>query len=113
MNLFIGNLPSTATEGDLSALLRLEPAQATRRLRIFKRPDRSGHTLRFGLVHVDSAADLRRMLQRGRDAELKGRRLDLREYVPRAIGNERRAVDWRNHRWPYVERRLSERRAAN
>lgn len=112
MNLFIGNLPSTATEGDLRVLLRLAPDQAARRLRIFKRPDRSGRTLRFGLVHAESDADLRRMLDRGREAELKGQRLNVREFVPRAMGNERRAVDWRSRRWPHVERRQWERRAA-
>jgi RNA recognition motif-containing protein len=110
MNLFIGNLPSTTTEGDLRALLRLAPEQAARRLRIFKRPDRNGHTLRFGLVHAESDADLRRMLDQGRRAELNGQRLNVREFVPRAVGNERRAVDWRSRRWPYAERRQAERR---
>lgn len=111
MNLFIGNLPSGATEGDLRAMLRLPLNDAAHRLRIFKKADRLGHTLRFGLVHVDSAADLRKMLQRHRDARLKGQPLQVREFQPRAAGNERRALDWRSRPWPHAERRMAERRA--
>lgn len=111
MNLFIGNLPSGATEGDLRAILRLSQADAGHRLRIFKKPDRRGHTLRFGVVHVASDAELRRMLQRNRDAELNGQRLQVREFMPRAAGNERRAVNWRSRAWPHAERRKAERRA--
>lgn len=112
MNLFIGNLPATATEGDLQGLLRLPREAATRRLRIFKRADRKGSTLRFGLVYVESDADLRKMLARGRDAQLNGQRLSVREYYPRAAGNERRALDWRTRVWPHTERRSMERRTA-
>jgi RNA recognition motif-containing protein len=111
MNLFIGNLPSKATEQDLCALLNLSEHEAQRRLRIFKKADRAGHTLRFGIVHVETDADLRKMLDRNRRAEMQGQRLDVREYVPRAAGNERRSVGWRMRSWPHLERRVSERRA--
>lgn len=111
MNLFIGNLPSSTTEGDLCALLRLSQREATRRLRIFKKADRAGRVRRFGIVHVETDADLRKLLDRNRSAELQGQRLDVREYMPRATGNERRAVDWRSRPWPHAERRVSERRA--
>lgn len=111
MNLFIGNLPSGATEGDLRAMLRLSLSDAGHRLRIFKKPDRQGHTLRFGLVHIESAAELRKMLQRNRDAEMNGQPLQVREFLPRAAGNERRAVNWRSRPWPHAERRMAERRA--
>jgi RNA recognition motif-containing protein len=111
MNLFIGNLPSGATVGDLRAMLRLSQAEAARRLRIFKKSDRQGHMLRFGLVHVASDTELQRMLQRNRDAVLNGQHLQVREFVPRTVGNERRAVDWRARAWPHLERRTAERRA--
>ena len=111
MNLFIGNLPSHTTEGDLCALLRLSQRDANRRLRIFKKADRAGRVRRFGIVHVESDTDLRKLLDRNRSAELKGQLLDVREYVPRAVGNERRAVGWRTRPWPHQERRLTERRA--
>lgn len=111
MNLFIGNLPSKATEQDLCALLRLSQRDAERRLRIFKKADRAGRTLRFGIVHVPTDADLRKLLDRNRHAELQGQRLSVREYVARAAGNERRAVDWRTRAWPHAERRVAERRA--
>lgn len=110
MNLFIGNLPATATEGDIQSLLRLPREAAMRRLRIFKRADRQGSTLRFGLVYVESDADLRKLLARSRDAQLGGQPLRVREYYPRASGNERRALDWRMRVWPHAERRTSERR---
>lgn len=111
MNLFIGNLPLKATEQELCALLRLSERDAQRRLRIFKKADRAGRTLRFGIVHVDSDADLRKLLDRNRDARLQGQSLSLREFLPRAAGNERRAIDWRTRPWPHAERRLAERRA--
>ncbi len=111
MNLFIGNLPSKVTEQELSALLHMPEGEAQKRLRIFKKADRAGRTLRFGIVHVDNATDLRKFLDRNRSAELLGQQLDVREYMPRAIGNERRAVDWRTRSWPHAERRASERRA--
>lgn len=112
MNLFIGNLPVTVTEGDLLSLLRLPQEEATRRLRIFKRADRKGSTQRFGLVYVESDADLRKMLERSRNAELDGQRLNVREFYSRAAGNERRALNWRSKKWPHAERRSSERRSA-
>lgn len=111
MNLFIGNLPSKVTEHDLCVLLRLSEHEAQRRLRIFKKADRAGRTLRFGIVHVNTDADLRKLLDRNRHAELQGQRLNMREYVARAAGNERRVVDWRTRAWPHAERRVSERRA--
>lgn len=111
MNLFIGNLPSKVTEQDLCALLRMSGHEAQRRLRIFKKADRAGRTLRFGIVHVSTDADLRKLLDRNRNAQLQGQRLSVREYVARAAGNERRAVDWRTRAWPHAERRMSERRA--
>lgn len=111
MNLFIGNLPLKATEQDLCALLRLPEREAQRRLRIFKKADRAGRTLRFGIVHVDSDADLRKLLSRNRDARLQGQPLYVREFVPRAAGNERRAIDWRSRPWRHAERRCAERRA--
>ncbi len=111
MNLFIGNLPSLATERELSALLRMPEREAQKRLRIFKKADRAGRTLRFGIVYVDNDGDMRKLLNRNRSAELLGQLLDVREYQPRAVGNERRALGWRSRPWPNPERRIAERRA--
>lgn len=111
MNLFIGDLPINATEGDLCRLLQLRQRDVARRLRIFKKAARDGHTRRFGLLHVAAGTDLRKLLDRGRGLELHGQRLNVREFVPRAVGNERRALDWRQRRWPHPERRQAERRA--
>lgn len=111
MNLFIGNLPSKTTEQDLCALLRVSQRDAERRLRIFKKADRAGRTLRFGIMHVANDADMRKLLERSRGVQLQGQHLSVREYVARAAGNERRAVDWRSRPWPHLERRIAERRA--
>lgn len=110
MNLFIGDLPIDATEGDLCRLLQLKQRDVARRLRIFKKAARDGHTRRFGLLHVASDTDLRKLLERGRALDLRGRRLHLREFISRAAGNERRALDWRQRPWPHPERRHAERR---
>lgn len=112
MNLFIGNLPSQATEQALSSLLRISPREAQGRLRIFKKADRAGRTLRFGIVHVATDGELRKLLNRNRSAEMLGQPLEVREFLPRAVNNERRAVDWRSRTWTQPERRLSERRAS-
>ena len=112
MNLFIGNLPFNATARDLRSLLRLSEREAQRRLRIFKKSDRAGRVLRFGIVHVDNDAALRKLLDRNRDARLQGQPLNVREFIPRAAGNERRAIDWRTRTWPHSERRIAERRAS-
>ena len=111
MNLFIGNLPSKATEQDLCALLQLSQREAQGRMRIFKKADRAGRTLRFGIVHVDSDTDLRKLIDRNRHAQMQGQRLSVREFVARAAGNERRAMDWRTRPWSHAERRMAERRA--
>lgn len=112
MNLFIGNLPINATEVDLCAVLRLSKTDSNRRLRIFKKPARDGRTRRFGLLYLDSGKDLQKLLERNRSAELHGQRLEVREFVPRAVGNERRAVNWRQREWSNPERRFNERRAS-
>lgn len=112
MNLFIGDLPIDATEGDLCRLLQVRQRDVARRLRIFKKAARDGHTHRFGLLHVTSDTDLRKLLDRSRELELRGRRLNVREFIPRAAGNERRALDWRQRSWPHPERRHAERRAS-
>lgn len=112
MNLFIGNLPSQATEQGLSSLLRMSPREAQGRLRIFKKADRTGRTLRFGIVHVASDSELRKLLNRNRSAQMLGQSLDVREFLPRAVSNERRSVDWRSRLWTQPERRVSERRAS-
>ena len=110
MNIFIGNLPINTTEGDLYQLLNLSQGEGARRLRIFKKASRSGPTNRFGLLYVETTADLRKFLKRARDAILNGQTLNVREYVPRAIGNERRAINWRERNWTHAERRRAERR---
>lgn len=112
MNLIIGNLPSQATESDLGRLLRLPKADQARRLRIFKKTAPNGQTRRFGLVYIPSAGDLRKLKARAQGAELHGHRLSVREFLPRAVANERRALNWRQVEWRYPERRARERRAA-
>lgn len=112
MNLFIGNLPINATELDLCQMLRLSKTGSNRRLRIFKKSARDGRMRRFGLLYLESGRDMQKLLERNRAAELHGQRLEVREFMARAVGNERRAVNWRQREWSNPERRLSERRAS-
>lgn len=109
MEIHIGNLPPQATVADLNNLFGFpaNPAQC----RVFKKQGRDGHLFHYGLAVIRPEAAGQRLLARYRNATLDGARLSVREFVPRRMGNERRALDWRTKPWHSAERRQLERRA--
>lgn len=110
MEIHIGNLPPHATVSDLNNLFGLpeNPSQC----RVFKKTGRDGRVFHYGLANIRPDAAGIRLIERYRNAQLSGTRLEIREFQPRRIGNERRAQNWRSKYWNGAERRRVERRAA-
>ena len=110
MEIHIGNLPPEATVSDLNNLFGLtaNPSQC----RVFKKQGRDGRLYHYGLAIIRPDTAAQRLIARYRNASLSGKRLEVREFQPRRIGNERRALNWRIKRWNGSERRAVERRAA-
>lgn len=108
MEIHIGNLPPQATVSDLNNLFGFSanPPQC----RVFKKQGRDGRVFNYALAFIRPDAAGERLLSRHRNANLNGVRLNVREYTPRRVGNERRALNWRSKVWTAPERRNLERR---
>ncbi len=109
MEIHIGNLPPQATVADLNHLFGL-PANPPQ-CRVFKKQGHNGHMHYYGLAIIRPDAAGQRLIERYRNALLSGSRIEVRELQPRRIGNERRALNWRNKTWNGTERRQHERRS--
>lgn len=107
MVLFIGNLSPLVTASDLCDLARM-PTGA--HLRIIKKKTRDGGLVRFALLQTAGSRQAQRVIARLDGKRCQGQRLVVREYEPRAAGNERRRLDWRQLAWTREERRRDERR---
>jgi len=108
MIVFIGNLPADVAAHDLVAVARLAAGTP---LRICKQQDGNGGRYRYGLVHLDSDKQGRKLIRQLHGTGMRGNRLEAREYGHRCAGNERRRLDWRSVAWDGPERRQGERRA--
>ena len=109
VEIHIGNLPPQTTVGDLNQLFGF-PANPPQ-CRIFKKQIHDGRVLFYGLAIVRPDTAGQRLIERYRGASLNGVRLEVRQFIPRRIGNERRALNWRTKPWHGPERRRSERRS--
>jgi hypothetical protein len=110
MEIYIGNLSPQATASDLNKLFGFPATPPV--CRIFKKQDRDGreHCYALAIIHPDAAGE--RLIKRFKNATLNGARLNVREHEPRRIGNERRALNWRNKPWAGPVRRTLERRVS-
>lgn len=108
--LFIGNLPRLARESELTDVFRLSPFDK-HRVRIVNKLTREGQMVRFGLFQPASDQEANRWIQKSGKVGLNGTFLQIREFVKRVAGNDRRRPEWRSLAWPHAERRVSERRA--
>jgi len=108
MEIHIGNLPPQATVADLNNLFGF-PANPPQ-CRVFKKEGRDGRLINYALAFIRPDAAGERLLERHKNAALNGVRLVVREYTPRRVGNERRALNWRSKVWAGPERRNLERR---
>jgi RNA recognition motif-containing protein len=108
MIIFIGNISPEVTANDLASLGQ---RYAGMPVRIHKKQDGNGGLYRYGLVHLNSEKDGRKLIRLLHGTGWHGCRLEVREFGYRRSGNERRRLDWRNVPWHGPERRKGERRA--
>jgi hypothetical protein len=107
MIVFIGNLPAEVTANDLVAIAQLAAGTP---VRICKKQDGNGSWYRYGLVHLDSEKDSRKLIRWLHGTGMGGNRLEAREFGQRYVSNERRRLDWRSVPLRGPERRKGERR---
>ncbi|MDH3899591.1 MAG: RNA-binding protein [Gammaproteobacteria bacterium] len=107
MIVFIGNLPAEITVKDLVDVAQLAAGTA---VRICKKRDSDGGLYRYGLVHLKSDREGRKLIRRLHGTGMSGNSLQAREYGHRRASNERRRLDWRSVPWHGPERRNGERR---
>ncbi len=105
MMLVIGNLPPGTAAEHLGSLMGLRHTP----LRVFRKTDRAGRSLRYAMVNVPSDGAGRSLLRRR--YRLNAQPLSLHPYQPRNVANERRAQGGRGRAWCGIERRADERRS--
>lgn len=110
MELFVGNLPPTATVLDVRQLLG--PCANNARFQLVQRCDAAGAVHCFARVHVPSDADARRVITELQDAgTYAGRQLEVRRFQERNAYRDRRAPWWQAQPWHGEERRRGDRRS--
>jgi len=107
MELFIGNLPDTASMADLDLLLL---GYQPMRLRFEQVATSEGQQMRFALVTIVPDRVAQRAISKLHNHRLHGRKLVVREYVGRDNANERRLDPMRAQSWSASNRRQGERR---
>ncbi|WP_455223457.1 hypothetical protein [Kaarinaea lacus] len=127
MNIYVGNIPKGTRPGELSKLVKdsvkarvftrlYEQALALGRfddmeIKITKRK-RQGKRgyYRFGQITIPSARIAPVALESLRNSEIRGTKLEIRQFVERNSENDRRAPNWRELPWNGKSRRKHERR---
>jgi hypothetical protein len=87
------------------------PLAAGTPVKIYKKQAGNGDRYRYGLAHLKSEKEGRKLIRRLHGAEMRGNSLEAREFGHRRASNERRRLDWRSVPWRGPERRKGERRA--
>ncbi len=108
MEVFIGNLPESATVDDLVDFFKAFARDAE--FRIVRKQGEDGTRYRFGLAHFRSDRKAEKAIHKLHMHKMHGKPIVVREYHHRAYQNERRAVGWRNRPWDGPERRKGDRR---
>ena len=112
MELFIGNLPPSATVLELRQLLG--PCANQARYQLIQRSDADGVVHCFARVQVPSDVEARLVVAELQDAgTFSGRHLEVRRFRERNTFNDRRAPWWRAEPWEGVERRRGDRRSSS
>ncbi len=110
MMILIGNLQDETIVQELTQLFA--PFGEKAQLRVHRKRDRSGAQVCYALATIASANLARKLSARVARLGRRGHRPVVREFVYRACGNERRALDWRQKPWANPERRQGERRTS-
>ncbi|HEC16811.1 MAG TPA: RNA-binding protein [Sedimenticola sp.] len=110
MDVFIGNLPPSASLDEIRSLhgqwdFNVEVKRVEGR-------DRTGREYCYFLAHfaVSEEKQARRLIERLNGLSYYGQRIEARPFVHRSYYNERRALNWRDRPWHAEERRRGERR---
>lgn len=112
MELYIGNLPPSATVLELRQLLG--PCANEARYQLVQRSDAAGAVHCFARVRVPSDAEARQVMAELQHAgTFAGRQLEIRRFQERNAFNDRRAPWWRAEPWQGVERRRGDRRTSS
>ncbi len=108
MQIYVGNLPDDVGPDELKQLFRNYGNFVGFRVQETHLED--GRTLRYayGVIVPDKAAE--RAIERLDQSRLDGNRIEVRKYVHRVSGNERRDLNWEQEQCGGPERRHKERR---
>lgn len=113
VDIYIGNLPTTVTLHDLRTACRKWDFDALfeRKSGIYK----IGKPYQFFVAHFAPGRekDALRLVRQLKGMTLRGRTIEVREYINRSYNHERRALDWRTRPWSGLERRRHERRMSH
>ena len=109
MEIFVGNISSSATAVDLKKIFKGFDKHATFEIKRLK--GRDSHVT-FGLVRLQSERLAKKAIKRLHMKKYLGRPIVVREYLHRAFGNDRRQLGWRKKLWLGEERRNTDRRDA-
>ena len=128
MDIYIGNIPKGTRPTEIKKLLKdsvkasvfsrmFEQAVALGRfdndieVNIVKRKRFKKHGYyRYGHVIINSDRIAPVALEAMQDSKIRGSKLEVREFVERNSGNDRRATDWESKPWNRRQRRKKERR---
>lgn len=108
MDLFIGNLPSNITLGELTAYFKGFTNKADFHLK--QRTLDNGEKLRYAVISFVNDKYALKLIEKYSGQSFRGNTLHIREYFHRSYNNERRAVNWREKPWRAGERRRDDRR---
>lgn len=108
MDLFVGNLPSNITLGELIAYFKGFNNKADFHLK--QRTLDNGEKIRYAVISFVNDKYALKLLDKYSGQALRGSELKIREYFHRSYNNERRAVNWREKPWRAGERRRDDRR---
>ena len=108
MYIFIGNLPGKKYEPEILSLLKnFDKQEKTKiELPICKHRDH-GY---FCIANINKEKTAYKFIKKFNQKSPYGHPLDIREFVHRSYGNERRAINWRTKEWGGDEKRVGERR---
>lgn len=107
MELYIGNIPASMTEAQLKSFFAGYDKNAT--FKIIRSRGRQQLYI-FGLVSIPSKRQARNAIHRLNNKRIDGKLIVVREYISRALNNNRRNQHWNNLKLISRDRRRNERR---
>lgn len=108
MYIFIGNLPGKKYEPEILSLLKkIDKREKPRIESPILEHCNSGY---FCIANIDKEKTAHKFIKKFNNKSPYGHPLNIREFVHRSYGNERRAINWRNKAWDGDEKRNGDRR---